>query len=100
MRILLELSKARITVFVALSVATGYLLFSGRFEWAMLLPMGGILLVASGSATWNQVQERKIDARMARTKDRPIPSGRIGPDWAAFVGLVLAVWSPVQPLNV
>jgi protoheme IX farnesyltransferase len=87
--LLLELTKIRITFFVTLSVATGYLLFTGAFEVAMLVPMAGVLLLSCGSAALNQVQEWRIDARMGRTKDRPIPSGRIRPDGALFLVIVL-----------
>lgn len=86
---LLELTKARITIFVIASVATGYFLFLEHFDWGVLWPMLGVFLLACGSAAMNQVQEAKIDARMARTKDRPIPSGRIPRDWATFIALAL-----------
>jgi protoheme IX farnesyltransferase len=86
---LFELTKARITIFVIASVATGYFLFLEHFDWGVLWPMLGVFLLACGSAALNQVQEAKIDARMARTKDRPIPSGRIPRDWATFVALFL-----------
>jgi protoheme IX farnesyltransferase len=87
--LLLELTKVRITFFVTLSVATGYLLFSGRLELEMLVPLAGVFLLSCGSAALNQVQEWRIDARMARTRDRPIPSGRIEPEWALLVVIVL-----------
>ncbi len=86
---MLELTKVRITFFVTLSVATGYLLFSGRLETAMLVPMAGVLLLSCGSAALNQVQEWRLDARMRRTENRPIPSGRITPEGAVFVVIVL-----------
>ena len=85
---LLELSKARITFAVTFSVATGYILFVRRLEAAMLIPMLGVFLMACGSATINQVQEWRTDARMKRTRNRPIPSGRIAPRWALFLACV------------
>jgi protoheme IX farnesyltransferase len=87
--VLLELTKARITLFVTLSVATGYLLFVEQFNAGLLLPMAGVFLLACGSATLNQVQEWRVDARMGRTRKRPIPSGRIRPEWALFIALAL-----------
>ena len=84
-----ELTKARITVVVTASVATGFLLFAGRFELRMLVPMAGVFLLACGSAALNQFQERRTDAKMARTRNRPIPSGRIAADWALFVACAL-----------
>ncbi len=88
-RTILELVKARITIVVTLSVATGHLLFVGRVSTDLLLPAAGIFLLACGSAALNQVQEAAIDARMKRTASRPIPSGRISADWALFVAVVL-----------
>jgi len=89
LRSLLELTKARITFFVTLSVATGYLLFAGQLEAAMLMPMAGVFLLSCGSAALNQLQEWRIDAQMARTKNRPIPAGRIAPEWALLLVILL-----------
>ena len=47
-----------------------------------------MFVLASGSAALNQWQERKIDARMKRTRGRPIPAGCIDPPWAAFLALL------------
>lgn len=85
---ILELVKARITIVVTLSVATGHLVFVGRFTAGVVLPAVGIFLLACGSAALNQVQDAAIDARMKRTASRPIPSGRISADWALFVAVL------------
>ena len=85
--LVLELTKARITAFVSLSVLTGYVLFARRIDAGVLLPILGVFLLACGSAALNHVQEVRYDARMRRTRDRPIPSGRIARDWALFVAL-------------
>ncbi len=37
----------------------------------------GTALVAGGTNAWNQIRERDVDARMARTRRRPLPSGRL-----------------------
>lgn len=44
----------------------------------------GTALVAAGTNAWNQVRERDVDARMARTRRRPLPSGRLTPRAAAW----------------
>jgi protoheme IX farnesyltransferase len=87
--IVTELTKARITFFVSFTVATGYFVFTGHVTPDVLAPMAGVFLLACGSAALNQVQEARIDARMERTRSRPIPSGRISRDWALFVALTL-----------
>jgi protoheme IX farnesyltransferase len=89
LRVVLELTKARITAAVTLTTATGYLLAAHRFEYDMWLPLVGVFVLASGSAALNQWQERNIDARMKRTRGRPIPSGRIDPNWALFISVAL-----------
>ncbi len=83
--LVLELTKARITAFVSVSVLTGYVLFAKTIDTGVLLPIFGVFLLACGSAALNHVQEARLDALMRRTKDRPIPSGRIPRDWAAFI---------------
>jgi len=100
-QLLLELSKAKITFAVTFSVATGYVLFRERLEVEMLVPMLGVFLMACGSATINQVQEWRTDLRMRRTRNRPIPSGRITPAWAlflacSFIGAGLNVLAAVE----
>jgi protoheme IX farnesyltransferase len=95
-RMLLELGKARITFAVTFSVMTGWVLFTGSFDLEMLVPVLGVFLLACGSATINQVQEWRVDAQMDRTKNRPIPSGRI----SATGALVVAVLFIVAGLNV
>lgn len=75
--ILLELGKVRITFFVSLTTALGYILFSGKIDLGIILPTFGVFLIASGSSCINHLQESKYDAVMERTKNRPLPSGRI-----------------------
>jgi protoheme IX farnesyltransferase len=86
---LLELTKARITVAVTLSAATGYLLFEEPVSWQLVYPALGVFLLACGSSALNEVQERRIDARMARTRGRPLPTSRIDPPAALFIAVLL-----------
>jgi protoheme IX farnesyltransferase len=87
LKVLLELTKAKITIAVTFSVAMGHFLFTERLSSSVLLPMLGVFLLACGSAALNQVEEARIDACMTRTRNRPIPSGRVRRDWALFVAL-------------
>ena len=89
--IILELGKVKITFFVAVSTSVGYILYSGKFEWTMLLVVIGVFLLACGSSAINHYQERFLDAQMERTKGRPIPSGRIKPLYAFVVAFILSV---------
>lgn len=89
-QIILELGKVRISLPVALSALTGYVLFAGEMGiqgWLLAL---GVFLMSCSSATINHLQERKKDARMPRTQNRPLPSGRITVTGALVVAIVFA----------
>jgi heme o synthase len=91
MNVYLELAKVRITFAVALTTITGYLLSKGTLDTGLILPTVGIFLLACGSSAINHYQERDRDAKMERTRNRPIPSGRISPAGALVYALVLAI---------
>jgi protoheme IX farnesyltransferase len=90
------MSKLRMTAMVAAAAAVGfYLGHKGPMTFAatplLLITIFGTALVAIGSGVVNQVMERKHDARMPRTSDRPIATGRVGvPEALAFAGVVTA----------
>lgn len=89
LNILFELTKIRITSFVALTTAFGFISAAGGINLNIILPVIGILLLACGSAVINHFQERKTDALMDRTKKRPIPSGKVSPGNALMIALIL-----------
>ncbi len=95
LNILFELTKIRITSFVALTTALGFIIAAGEINSNLILPVIGILLLACGSAAINHYQERKTDAMMDRTKRRPIPSGKISPLNALIIALSLLVTGSV-----
>jgi protoheme IX farnesyltransferase len=90
--LLLHLGKIKISLLATLSTATGYLLATGKITIHMFVPTAAVFLLASGSCALNQYQEREIDARMERTKSRPIPSERLSPETAFWIsiGLILS----------
>jgi protoheme IX farnesyltransferase len=75
--ILTELNKTRITFVVTLTTLAGYVLANKHIDSNVILPMVGIFILACGSAALNHYQDRDKDALMERTKNRPLPSGRI-----------------------
>ena len=77
LNIILELTKVRITVLVTVTTVFGYVLAAGTISTAIILPALGIFLLACGSAVVNHYQEWKTDSLMARTRNRPIPAGKI-----------------------
>ncbi|HEY3789318.1 MAG TPA: heme o synthase [Urbifossiella sp.] len=89
----LELTKPRIAVMALFTVAVGYILAAGpaaRFA-VMVHVLFGAGMVAAGGSALNQWLERRIDARMFRTRKRPLPAGRIYSAEAFVFGVGLSV---------
>jgi protoheme IX farnesyltransferase len=88
-----DLIKARLTLLVLLTTLVGfYVGFRGLMDYALLFhTMLGTALVASGAAALNQLLEREHDARMRRTRNRPLPSGRLQPVTVMLFGGVCSV---------
>jgi len=89
----LALTKPRIAVMVLVTVATGYILGANGSSsiGRLLLTLLGTGLVAGGASVWNQVLERDRDARMRRTANRPLPTGRVTLAEAVAFGLALGL---------
>src|ERR1039457_5460207 len=88
-----DLFKARLTCLVLLTTLVGfYVGFRGPVDFALMLRLlQGTALLASGAAALNQLVEREYDARMRRTQDRPLPSGRLQPQTVLMVGSASAL---------
>ncbi|GIK21302.1 MAG: protoheme IX farnesyltransferase [Ignavibacteriota bacterium] len=95
-KIITELTKLSITIFVTVTTAFGYIAYSGVLNSKMILPTIGILFLACGSAAINHYQERNTDSLMERTKKRPIPSGKIKASTVLFMAVFLAVSGSVM----
>jgi protoheme IX farnesyltransferase len=87
--ILLELTKFRITFFVTVTAVFGFVSSTGYINTSLITPALGILFLACSSAVLNHIQERTTDAIMERTKQRPIPSGRISAASALWIFTIL-----------
>jgi protoheme IX farnesyltransferase len=81
----LELGKVRITAAVSFTTAAGSLLYTPVPGTSLLWTVLGIFLLASGASALNHVQEYRYDSRMQRTRERPLPSGRISEAGALIV---------------
>jgi heme o synthase len=92
MRDYLELTKPRITVMILMCTAVGYSFgYRTSFHPLMLLHvLLGTALLASGTSTLNQWWEAKSDAKMHRTRERPIPAGRIKRRHGFVFGVLLS----------
>ena len=98
-RDLVTLAKPRITLMVVITAAGGLFLANraGRLNehgmalstafWTLL----GLSLIVSGANALNMYIERDIDRHMDRTKNRPLPAGRLAPRTALWFGVITSV---------
>ncbi|WP_418264883.1 heme o synthase [Flavobacterium faecale] len=90
-----EITKAGLAISVLFSSIAGYLLgFSDSypFQWSVLIMLciGGYCMVGASNA-YNQVIEKDLDVLMDRTKNRPVPSGRMSSRTALVVATLLTL---------
>jgi heme o synthase len=83
-----DLTKARLTTLVLLTTLVGfYLGWRGPMDYLLMFnALAATALVASGASALNQLLEREYDARMRRTQNRPLPSGRLQPTTVMLFG--------------
>jgi len=88
---LVALAKPRVVLMILVTAAVGYYVgLAGAPDYARLLHLlVGTLLAAGGSLALNQYWERDVDARMERTRARPLPDGRLAPLEALLFGSAL-----------
>jgi protoheme IX farnesyltransferase len=88
----LELTKVRLSVSVVFSSIAGY--FLGADELSVLtiflLTIGGYFMVGASNA-YNQIIEKDLDALMSRTKNRPIPAGRMSTNTAFIIATTFTI---------
>lgn len=87
-----EITKARLAISVVFSSIAGYFLGAHEIQLfsILLLAFGGYCMVGASNA-YNQIIEKDLDALMDRTKNRPIPSGRMSVNKALIIAVVLTV---------
>ncbi len=97
-----RLTRAQLSFLVAFSSLTGYLLYptESNIVPGLLLCLAVWLLAAGGSAL-NQVQEKDVDARMLRTRNRPLVTGYLGKRSGILISglLIIAGLSVISYLN-
>lgn len=89
----MALTKPRVVVMVLVTTSVGFYLGSqGPADWLRLLPtLLGTALAAGGTIALNQFLEREVDARMERTRRRPLPEGRLQPAEALRFGVAITL---------
>ncbi|MCL5245744.1 heme o synthase [Cellulophaga sp. 20_2_10] len=87
-----EITKARLAVSVVFSSIAGYFLGADNIDFVvlLLLAFGGYCMVGASNA-FNQIIEKDLDALMDRTKNRPIPAGRMTVTTASIVAVVMTL---------
>ncbi len=91
-----DLCKPRVIVLLVITAMVGVLLASPVGElsvFILVVSSIGIGLGSAAGAVINQVVERESDAKMARTKNRPLPQGRVEQKNAFIFALMLAAGS-------
>lgn len=88
-----ELCKPRVVALIVFTAVVGmFLAAPGMVPWDVLLfGTVGITLVAASAAAVNHVLDRRIDAVMARTRNRPLPAGHVLPRHAVVFAVVIGV---------
>jgi protoheme IX farnesyltransferase len=90
---LVILTKPRVVLMVLVTTLVGYYVaLPGPADWARVIHLVvGTLLAAGGTLALNQYRERDVDARMERTRLRPLPDGRLMPLEALLFGTATTV---------
>jgi heme o synthase len=87
----MALTKPRVVLMVLVTAFVGFYLASqGWLNWLLLChTLIGVALASGGTLALNQYLERDLDARMLRTKERPLPEGRLQPGEALGFGVAI-----------
>jgi protoheme IX farnesyltransferase len=90
---LVALTKPRVVLMVLATTLVGFYLGSAAPPdyWLLARALIGTGLAAGGTLALNQYIERDLDALMERTRDRPLPSGRLSPLVALAFGMLITV---------
>ena len=84
-----DLIKYKLSLAVVLSAITGFFMAGFTDFEALIFMASGVFFLSSSAAVLNQYSERNTDILMERTRNRPIPSGKITTNQALFIFLVL-----------
>ena len=87
-----EITKIRLSVSVVFSAIAGYLLGAVEVDvyTLILLAFGGYFMVGASNA-YNQIIEKDLDALMDRTKNRPVPAGRMSVRTAFIIATIFTI---------
>ena len=95
-----QLFKVRVTSLVVMTAWAGYYMGAAKsgvssLTWTLLNALIGIGITCAGSAALNEVLEHKIDALMRRTRNRPLPAGRMSLATGLTAGILATILGPL-----
>jgi protoheme IX farnesyltransferase len=96
----LQLFKVRVTSLIVMTAWAGSYMGAAKsgvssLTWTLLNALVGIGVTCAGSAALNEVLEHKIDALMRRTRNRPLPAGRMSLANGLTAGILATVLGPI-----
>lgn len=96
-----EITKMRLALSVVFSSVAGYFLGAETIDWSIvvLLSLGGYFMVGASNA-YNQIIEKDLDILMNRTKNRPIPAGRMSVTTAFIIATVFTILGLIILYNI
>src|SRR5438128_2505807 len=91
-----QLFKFRVTSLVMMTAWAGFYMGAAKsgvssVSWTLLQAMVGIGLTSAGASALNEVLEHRIDALMARTRNRPLPAKRLGLSTGLAAGILTSL---------
>lgn len=88
---ILDLTKFKVSVAVALSAFAGYVLFKQTIDIDVFIFSFGLLLIIGASSALNHIQERKLDILMPRTSKRPLPTKALSLTEAIIIAAIIFI---------
>lgn len=85
------LIKYKVSIAVTFTAITGYIVYTGRFDFQTINLVLGVFFLASGSSALNECQESEYDAKMPRTMNRPIPTGKLSLSEAILISTIFCL---------
>ena len=95
-----QLFKVRVTSLVVMTAWAGFYMGAAKsgvssLTWTLLNALIGIGVTCAGSAALNEVLEHRIDALMRRTRNRPLPAGRMSLATGLTAGILATILGPL-----
>ncbi len=88
-----EVTKPRMNFLVVITTMVGFYMAAQVYEWGLLIAtLLGTAATAASASVFNQLLERDYDTLMPRTRNRPLPAGRLAPGEVAVWGLFLGAF--------